>query len=315
MGKKYVMFVDERGFLTEKNENFTLIGVVIESDYCNDSKYYGCELKRRLDEYKKVFLGNSFITPLDDLILCDNVYKSIDENQKKQFISGLPTVLEELKFTIMSSTVKYNTKDSYLKATKKLLREFYTYITEKNGQSGGIVLEAKKENDRFIMQQHFFDIYNERNMNLNIGNISDIINSFVICEKNNRAYGIGIEILNVLNNILFRVSNGHKEFDSRLISYVKYNNRNKVFDVIKHKIYKDIKIRAGQDGLLRDFYNINLFNEELNELKEQLIYKNILIVTKEKEIEKLTNRVQLLKEKLETVEFNNERDTMISKII
>jgi hypothetical protein len=316
MEKKYVMFVDERGFLTDKDENFTMIGVVFEGDYCSDSKYYECELKMKLDEYKKKIFSECSIVPLDDIILKENVYTSIDKYQRNKFINELPSLFKSLKFSIISSTVKKDTKDSYSTAAKKLLKEFYTYIIKKNGKSGGIILEAKAGDTSYMTQQSFFDIYNERDVNLNIlGNIPGKINTFIVCEKNGMTFGTGIEILNILNNIFLKVLNGHKEFDSRLISYIEYGNKNKMFDVIKRKIYRDIGIGIGQDELMREVYNINGVNEELNDLREQLINKDIIIDKKEKEIEKLTNRIEFLKEQLEKVIFNNGRETVMSKIL
>lgn len=311
MGKKYVMFVDERGFLTDKDENLTMIGVVFECDYCSDSKYYECELKMKLNEYKKKIFSSSSILPLDDVVLKESVYKGIEKEEKKAFANELPSLFKSLKFSIISSTVKKDMRDSYSTVTKKLLKEYYTYIMRKNGQSGGIVLESKAGDGDYITQQIFFDIYNERNSNLNIlGNISEKINSFIVCEKNNTIFGSGVEILNILSNVFFRALNGRNEFDSRLISYMEYGNRNKVFDSVKRKLYKDIGIRIGQDA-----YSGNIFNEELNEVKEQLIYKNMVISKKEKEIEKLTDKIELLKSQLEAVLFNNQRESMMSKIL
>lgn len=316
MGKKYVMFVDERGFLTDKNENFTMIGVVFEFDYCIDSKYYECELKMKLDEYKRKVFSSSSIVPLDDVILKENVYRGIEKEQKKAFVNELPSLFKSLRFSVILSTVKKDMKDSYSTAAEKLLKEYYTYIIRKNGQSGGIILESKLGDMNYATQQIFFDIYNERNVNLNIsGNISEKINSFIVCEKNNIKFGSGIEILNILSNVFFRVLNGCNEFDSRLISAMEYSNRNKVFDVIKRKLYKDMGVRVGQDELIKDTYSANVFNEELNTLKEQLRYKNIVINKKEKEIEKLTDKIELLKGQLEAVLFNDQRENMMSKIL
>lgn len=316
MGKKYMMFVDERGFLTDKDENFAMMGIIFEYDYCSDSKYYECELKMKLNEYKKKVFSSSSILALDDVVLKKNVYMDIEKEQRKAFINELPSLFKNLKFSIISSTVKKDIKDSYSTAVKKLLKEYYTYIMRKNGQSGGIILETKASDVNYRTQQIFFDIYNERNVNLNIlGNISEKINSFIVCEKNNMKFGSGIEILNILSSVFSRVLSGSNEFDSRLISYMEYGNRNKVFDVVKRKLYKDMGVGIGQDELMRDTYSANVFNDELNELKEQLIYKNIVIDKKEKEIEKLTDKIEFLKGQLEAVLFNNERESMMSKIL
>lgn len=47
MGKRYVMFVDERGFLSNgTNDNLSMVGVVFEYDYCIESKNRQCELRK-----------------------------------------------------------------------------------------------------------------------------------------------------------------------------------------------------------------------------------------------------------------------------
>ncbi|WP_459480823.1 hypothetical protein [Clostridium saccharoperbutylacetonicum] len=315
MGKKYIMFVNENGFLTDKDENFTMVGVVFECDYCGDSKYYECELKMKLDEYKnKVFSGGTNVF-LDDMILKEEVYRGINKRERTKFASELASLFKDFKFSIVTSTVKRDMSDSYSRAAKKLLKEFYTYVMKKNGQSGGIILEAK--DDKSGNQQAFFDIYNDRNENLNIlGDVSEKISSFMICDKSNNMFGTGIELLNVLNNILFRVSNGFKEFDSKLISYVEYGNRNKVFDIIKRKIYKDVEIRIGEELSSEKLVNsTTLFNQELKELKDELVFKNIIINKQEEKIEQLTAKVNLLNEQLEAVLFNKESENMMSKIL
>lgn len=316
MGKKYVMFVDERGFLTNKNESFTMIGVVFECDYCSDSKYYECELRMKLDEYKKKVFSSSSILALDDMILKKSVYMGIEKEKRKSFINELPSLFKSLKFSIVSSTVKKDMKDSYSSAARKLLKEYYNFIMRKNGQSGGIILESKASDMNYRIQQIFFNVYNERNINLNVlGNVSEKINSFIVCEKNNMTFGSGIEILNILSSVFFRVLDSRNEFDSRLISYMEYGNKNKVFDVAKRKLYKDIGVKIREDKLVGEAYGVNIFNEELKELKEQLLYKNIVINKKEKEIEKLTDKIELLKSQIESVLFNNGRENMMSKIL
>ena len=68
--------------------------------------------------------------------------------------------------------------------------------------------------------------------------IHDKLNAFIVCEKNNSTYGLGIEIMNLLNSILFRVSDGLREIDSKLIPYAEYGRDDKIFNEIMYKIYK-----------------------------------------------------------------------------
>lgn len=56
MGKKYIMFVDERGFFsTDTINNFSMVGIIFEYDYCID-------LKTKLNKYKKEVFNNSYNT-------------------------------------------------------------------------------------------------------------------------------------------------------------------------------------------------------------------------------------------------------------
>jgi hypothetical protein len=315
MDKKYVMFVDERGFVSKDvNDNFTMIGVIFEQDYCID-------IRRKLNEYKEeIFSNTSFNIHLDDVILKEKVYKNIDKNIINKFINGLPSLFKNLKFTIISSTIKQDThkvNDPYSAVTKKLLKKFYSFLIRKNGESGGIILEARRENISYVMQQNFFNIYHERNTNLSFaGNISDKINTFIVSEKNNKAYGLGIELLNILNSIFYRVSNGYREIDKNLISYIEYGNKNKIFNAIKYKIYSDVNIGISSEQLQKSNYNnMVTFDKELRILRDELKLKEIRINEKEKEINELTNEIKLLNKQLEEVLFVKRSDKMISKII
>lgn len=322
MGKRYIMFVDERGFLsTGTNNNLSMVGVVFEYDYCIESKNRECELRRRLSGCKnKIFGDSNSSIPLDDIILEEKLYKDIDKIKRTQFINQLSQLFKSLKFTVISSTIKQEnntTNDSYSKLTKMLLKKYYSFIMTKNGEAGGIIIEARKGYSNYEIQQNFFDIYNERNMNLcTLENIQDKINTFIVCEKNNKTYGLGIEILNVLNNILFRVSNGLIDVDTKLISYIKYSNKNKIFDVISHKIYKDNKIDIPIKKLQEDTYsNIELFSKELKILKEEIRSRDNRISEKEKEIKDLTDVIQLLNQQLEGALLNRKSDSIIFQIL
>lgn len=320
MGKRYMMFVDERGFFsTDTNDSLSMIGVIFEYDYCIELKNKECELRRRLNEYKDGIIGNRNNIPLDDIMLREKVYKNIDKTQRMKFINELPQLFKSLKFTIISSTVRQgnNINDSYAIVTKKLLKKFYSFIMKKKGELGGIIIEARAENSSYMMQQKFFDIYNERNMSLStLENIQDKINTFIICEKNNKDYGLGIEVLNVLNNIFFRVSNGLREIDRKLISYAEYGDGDKIFDVINHKIYKDTQLDIPSKQLQGVHYNdIEIFSQELKTLKEELKSKNTRINQKENEINELTDAIQLLNKQLEEALLSRKSDSIIFQIL
>lgn len=324
MGKKYVMFVDERGVIgAGKKSSLSMIGVIFEYDYCINLKNIECELRKKLNKYREeVFGSNYFNIPIDNILLKEDVYKSINEIMISKFVNELPILLEKLKFTVISSEVKQDSNkinDLYSIAAKKLLKKFHSFIIKNNGKSGGIIIECKGQKSNNRRLQNFFDIYNERNINLNmISNIQGKINTFIVCEKNNRTYGSGIEILNIINNIFFRVSNGYSEIDEKLRLHINYHDRNKIFNEIKHKVYNDIEIGISSNQL-QDIYYMNSegfnFNRELKILKEQLMLKEARIEENEKEISELTNKIQSLTQQLEKVLLNRKGDNIISRIL
>ncbi|OOM82175.1 hypothetical protein CLPUN_04590 [Clostridium puniceum] len=321
MGKRYVMFVDERGFLgTETNDNLSMVGVIFEYDYSIESKNRECELRRKLSEFKNKLFGNGSSISLDDLILQENVYRNINKIQRAQFVNELPQLFKNLKFTVIVSTIKQEknkANDSYSKLTKILLKKYYCFIMKKSGESGGIIIEARKGNASYEIQQNFFDIYNERSMRLcTLDNIQNKINTFIVCEKNNEAYGLGIQVLNVLNNALFRVSNGLRDVDRKLISYIDYGNKNKIFDVINHKIYKDTQIDVSIKKMQGAAYsNIELFSKELKTLKEEIKVRDNRIDEKEKEINDLTDAIKVLNKQLEEALLSRKSDSIIFQIL
>jgi len=318
MGKRYIMIVDERGFLSsETNDNLSMVGLVFESDYCIELKNKECQLRKRLKEYKKeMFKDNNIDIHLDDVILKENVYKSVDKNQMANAVNELPQLLKSLNFTIISSTIKQDINkenNSYSIVTKKLLKKFYSYIVNKNGESGGIIIETREGSSSCRVQQNFFDIYNERERSLcALENIQDKINAFIVCEKNNKNYGAGIEVLNVINSILFRVSNGYREVDKNLMSHIGYGRRNKIFDIINQKMCKDTQRDIPIKPLPKTRYNNS---NEVNTLKEQLEFKDTRIKEKEKEINELTDAIKFLNQQLEDALLSRKSDSIIFQIL
>lgn len=322
MGKKYLMFVDERGFVsTDINNNFSMVGVVFSYDYFIESKDKQCEIITKLNLYRDEVFGNSnFNIPLDSIMLKENVYKNISEIQRKEFINNLPALMKNLKFTIIVSSIKQDinkVKDPYYIVAKNLIKNFYSFVVQNNGDNGGVVMETGKDHNSYITQQNFFDIYNDRSTNLSrLEDIQVKINTFIVSEKNNSTYGAGIEIANILNSILFRVSNGLREIDSKLISYNEYGKNNKIFNAIRHKIYKDKPMDLTNKILQRISYNgMKVFDKELKILKEQLRLKDKRINEKEKEISKLTNEIQLLNKQLESALLSRKNDNTLFQIL
>ena len=322
MGKKYVMFVDERGFVSsEENKNLTMIGVIFEYDYCINSKNIECGLKTKLDEYKKEILSKNYSdVPFDDIILNENMYSDISITLRNNIIKELPSLFKGLKFTVISSTIKQDSnrlQESYFVLAKKLFTKFYSFILSKSGETGGIVIEARGYNSSQRMQQNFFNVYNERNINSNmIDDIGNRINTFIVCEKDHKTYGLGLQVLNILNSIIYRVSNGCAEVEETFVSNIEYVSENKIFDVVRNKIYKGLEVGISNiKPKINEYNNISVINNELLLLKEQLKLRDIRISEKEREIDKLSNEIKLLNKRLEEVLFEGKNDGFLTKIL
>lgn len=309
MGKKYVMYVDERGICDKnQNSNFSMIGVIVEVDYCND-------LKRKIDQYKEVLVNNNYDVFLDDIIR-EDVSIDLDNSKIKDLVEQFPLLLKNLKFTIISSVVKqdvYSVNDAYNIVAKNLLKSFYTFIVEQKGICGGIIMEAKKCDESRMMQQNFFNLYNERCSKMRVlENIKEKINMFVISDKHNETYGSGIELSNVLTNILYRISSGVTDNISDKTSVIKYSKKDKVIKEIMAKIYKDTYMDLSIRFLQKTSYDKSEISEkELKNLKEQLKLKDIKINEKENEIKKLSNEIQVLNQQLEEALLNRRSDRIL----
>jgi hypothetical protein len=321
MGKKYLMFVDERGILSKNaNDNITMMGIIFEYNYCTDLEDKECELKTKLNKFKKrIFSEHICNEPLDSIILCENVYKGIHMTEIKKFIGGLPSLIRNLNFTVISCTVKQDLnkiEETYSIVTKKLLKKFYSFLASKNGETGGIIVEAIQDKVRCLMQQKLFNIYSEMNEDLILFNETENrINTFIVCEKNNKTYGIAFELTNILNNIFYRVLNGYREIDRKLISYSEYGNKDKILDAVKCKVFNDVEVGIPNAQFqMLSYINVEMFSRELRRLKSQMLIKDVNINEKEKEIEELSNEINMLNKRLEEVLCNGQSNNIIAKI-
>jgi hypothetical protein len=321
MGKRYIMVVDERIFLNDAaNDNLSITGVVFEYDYCIGLKNEQCELRRILQGYKEKILNNNVNIYLDDIISKKNVYKGIDNIKTGNCIEELPQLLKGLKFNIISSSIKQDTdnmNEYYSIITNKLFKKFYSYIVRKNGEAAGIIMESRVGNDSYKIQQNFLDIYNNENIKSTKSiKTKEKMNTFVVCEKNNKTYGAGIEVLNIINNIFFEDSNALRKVNSKSISYIEDDKKDKIFHILKHKIYKDMQIGITTKQLPGISYNnIEVFRSELRILKEKLLFKELRINEKEREINELTDAIKLLNQQLEEALLSRTRDGVILKIL
>lgn len=319
MGKKYVMVVDERGCMNaDGDNNFSIIGVVFEKNYCMQLNNRRCELDKRINGYKEKMLkiSNSEIR-LEDIMFGENVFSNYNNANIKKLIEDLPALFQSLKFTIIVSTIKQNYSDlktSYNMAVSNLLKNFFSFIVKRNGECGGIIMRERKEIESKNLQQEFFSVYSKRSDNLGIENIEEIINSFVICNEESR-YKMALIAGGILNNIICRVSNGLREMNNDLIANVSYGYKDKIFNAIKSKIYKDQAISLYGDKLQKISYSgAEMLIKEVKVLESEVINKNLIIDKKEKEISELNEEIKILHKQIENIMFNRRREQAVLDI-
>ena len=316
MGKKYVMVVDERGCMNfDSNNNFSMIGVVFEKSYCVQPQNRKCELSKKIDGYKERMLKiENAGARLEDIMFKENDFLNYNNMDIKRLIEDLPVLFQSLKFTIIVSTIKNNYGDlkySYNMAVSNLLKNFFSFIVKRHGECGGIIMPERMSEEYKSLQQEFFGVYSKRSDNLGIENIEDIINSFVICNDESE-YKIALRTGAVLNNIICRVSKGLREMDDNLILNTSYGYKNKIFNVIKSKIYKDKAMSLYNDKFQKISYSgAEMIVKEVKALECEVINKNLIIDKKEKEISELKEEIEILHKHLESIMFNRRREQAV----
>lgn len=320
MGKKYVMVVDERGCMNiDGDNNFSMVGVVFEKNYAVQSKDKKSELLRKINSYKeKILRIKAQNVDLKEIMFGENAYLEYKNFELKKFIDELSSLFQGMKFTIIVSTIKQNygnLKASYNMAVSNLLRNFFSFIVKRRGECGGVIMIERDDKNRTQMQQNFFSVYSKRSDNLGIENIEDIINSFVICREDDESYSTVLKTADILNTIIYRVSNGLREIDNNLISYINYGYKDKIFNSIKSKIYKDQAMSLYDEKMQKISYSgAEMLIKEVKVLEEELINKNMIIDQKEKEICDLTEEIQILQKQLEHIMFNRRREQAVIDI-
>lgn len=246
---KYIMFIDETGSpdIDNKEQPFTLTGVIFEHKYAVKVNGDDCKLKCELDKFKyKCFQNLDLPIHLVDISNGKKRFQNIPKRQRVTFYNELPAFLQSLEFNIISITIDKEklkayyepSKDPYIVAFTHLLQSFYNFISKQNVESARIVIEGRDDLSNLRIQKSFFDVFNNGTTHLNIETeLRDKIKGFIIAKKNDDDYKSGLEIADVVCNPLSRVRRGKIEADPKCMRRGEYGNKNIIFSAIKNKIY------------------------------------------------------------------------------
>ncbi|MBE6071163.1 MAG: hypothetical protein E7208_04290 [Clostridium butyricum] len=315
MSKEYLMFVDERGCYSDSDESkFSMVGIILEYNYCTDSFVRESELTDKLEIFKKnvISVENLKGIRLNDIIYKENVFSS---DTPGRIISDISLFLKNLRFSVISTSIKQDrtkSKDLYELAVNNLIRHFYSFLITKKAKCGGIVVESRHDGKNNMMPQKFFDVYNERTAKFYIyKDIDKKINKFMVCEIYNKQYKSAIELLNTINSILLKILC----LDDEHIWNMEYKDLNKILSVIREKTYKE-EIDLINDNTQR-YINVNLdkYAKESEKLKNQLLIKNRKIKERDQEIGRLTEEINILKQQLNSSITNRKSDSIVFDIL
>lgn len=313
MVNKYLMFVDERGF-NDDNKNFYMIGVIFENNYCIDLENIDSELKIKINQYKSGIFSND----IQDISIEDLFFNKIsDENVLKEelqeFVNKLPILFKYLKFDIVISSVKQDGKsinNTYYLTANDLLKKFYSFLVEKGAECGSVIIDGTHIKKGFKRQQRFFNIYNERSINLNkLDDIEDKINSFIVADLNNKNYGLALSMANILGNIIYRGYSKLNKDDKNTAG-----EDNNIFEMIKKRFIDNEDYFINKSTGI-SYEEIEKLIAEIEDLKQELELKNFNIDSKEKEIENLSTEIRLLQNRLEKIILAQNSDNIISEIL
>lgn len=314
--KEYLMFVDERGY-QNNGHSFSMIGVVIESRYCTDSDMKLSEMSDKIERFKKQMLNNiiGIDVKLSDILSTENVYSNEFGSIVDEFVADLPMFLKGLKFSIISTCIKQDknkTKDLYMVAANNLIKRYYSFLTNKQAKSGGIIVQNRHDKENQKMPQKFFDIYNDRDVKFYMySDIRQKINKFMICESYNKEYKNALDLSNSIENILLNVISST---DEKLIDK-QYGNINKIIKVLKNKTFKEEVDLLNENTQKHIDTVMDKYLKESDLLKQKLSVNEKQIRERDKEISILTEEIMRLKQQLSSASKNRKSDNMIYDIL
>lgn len=318
MSKEYLMFIDERGCYSNSDGNdFSMVGVIFEHDYCTNVSTVDSELTDRLKRFKNQTINANWVNDirLNNITETENVFLNGQSEIVDKTISALPQFLKNLNFSIISTSIKQDrrrSKDLYVLAVNNLIKRFYSFIINKKAKSGGIIVQNRHDGKDYNMPQKFFNIYNERKINFYMyEDINEKLNKFMICEVYNKEYKDALEVSNMINNLLLSILGSENEYNFN----IQYDYMNKILKTLKEKIYKE-EIDLLNDNTQKYIENaLDKYARESEELKYELSAKNRNIVEREKEIVELTEEINILKQQLQTAIINRKNESIIFDIL
>lgn len=318
MSKEYLMFIDERGcYSNSDGNNFSMVGVIFEHDYCTNLCTMDCELTDKLKGFKKKIINIDSLNDItsEKIAGTENVFLDEECEMTDNAILVLPEFLKNLKFSIVSTSIKQDSsrsKDLYELAANNLIKRFYSFIISKKAKSGGIIVQSRHEEIDYSMPQKFFDIYNERKTNFYMyEDIINKINKFMICEVYNKEYKYAIEVSNIINNLLLNILGSENEYNFN----IEYDDMRKILNILKEKTYKE-EIDLLNENTHKYIQNaLDKYTRESEELKYELSLKNRKIVERDKEIVELTEEINILKQQLQTAIINRKSESIIFDIL
>lgn len=238
------MFIDETGTSTGSNP-FTVTGVIMEHKYCIGDGGHSSPLQKKLEGFKNICFGKTNVhLHLKQILSAESPFSLVDVTKKQigDFWDKLPTLFNDLDFTVISVTVDkkklseyYLTpKDPYEVAFAHILESFYSFISLNNAKSARIVLESRDDNQNLIVQKAFFDIFNAGTVHLNVKDNSDKIKGFIFADKRDSKYQWGLEVADLVCNPLSRARRGLKDVNPK---YYEYPADNPIFKSLQSKIF------------------------------------------------------------------------------
>lgn len=319
MNKEYLMFIDSRGCYNDgKENNFSMVGVIFENDYCTNSSVVDSELTHNLKMFNKEIINSKGLNDTDsnNIQFHENVFLSSATQIEDKIIWALPEFLNNLKFWIVSTSIKqdeYKSKDLYELAANNLIKRFYSFIITKKAKSGGIIVQSGYSNSNdYVMPQKFFNIYNEREYNFDVyHDINKKINKFIISQAQSREYNGGFEVSKTINSLLLSMLG----FANKENFNIQYEYMNKLLNIFEKKTYKEELDLLNESTQKYIKNTLNKYTKESKELKNQLSMKNNKIIQREKEISELTKEINLLKQELHTAIINRKSEAVISSVL
>lgn len=288
MGKKYLMFVDESGFVDSEG-NFYMAGVIFEEDYCSTENQSDCSLRSVID-----------INKVDISLISDN------EKFKTGCIlrTEIYNVLKDSRFSVLISRVK--NEDNRIKvklkeAFKKLLKKYYYYTIDNNGNSAGIVIESSNDYKKIIKDQYIFNIYMDRDCIIpNTNDLSSIINKFMVIDNSDEKYTYGMIISEIIRNSI-RCNYEREKIYRNDYRYSDGMNE-KIMELIKENVFtEEIAFDLSRQGLITKSTQIRDLEKRIIVLEGELYKKESNIKSKTIEISELLDEIKVLQHQLDDI--------------